>query len=125
MALAVMDVLACQTDGALALSPPRWLWRLTALAIVVSMTAGVLTSLAIGPASPFLLGVALLAFLPLAARHTWLLGGLCLLVGAVQAVVGLIPFLILYTLSGGVLILVGLLSFLVQGPVAGTPGGSR
>ncbi|WHT15914.1 hypothetical protein N8J89_22555 [Crossiella sp. CA-258035] len=120
-----MDVLACRTGGVLALSPPRWLWRLTGLAIVVSMTVGVLMSLAIGPASPFFLAVALLAFLPLAARHTWLLGGLCLLVGAVQVVVGLIPFLILYAVSGGVLILVGLLSFLARGPAAGTPGGSR
>ncbi|MGO1052339.1 hypothetical protein [Crossiella sp. CA198] len=102
-------------------APPRWLWRLMALPVTVSMAVGVLMSIALGPASPFFLALALFGFLPLAARSTTQLGILCLLTGGVQVAVGVLPFLILFAASGGVMMLVGLVAF-VSRPVRAPAG---
>ncbi|GAA2828806.1 hypothetical protein [Crossiella cryophila] len=102
-------------------TPPRWLWRLMALPITLSMVVGVLMSISVGPASPFFLALALLSFLPLAGRSTTQLGVLCVLAGSVQLVIGTYPFMVLFTVSGWIMILVGLVAVCTQRPEV--PGG--
>lgn len=105
---------------------PRWLMRLAVLPIVVSMTVGVLMSVAVPIGAPLFLAMALLGVLLLAARALWQLVVLGLIAGVAQFYFGLQAFMQLFSVSGGLLLAFTVIAFVtLVARRERTPGGAR